>query len=118
MCVCQLIICQAPLCVRAHTDARVHAGADLPQHTHCHWPIHDYVGAPSLAWDAMLLMTGVELDLLKDSLVICVYSLSEVFVVVNPFFLINKYAEANKKYVEDYDEDMDNTFYICILFRC
>jgi hypothetical protein len=58
----------------------------------------------------MLLMTGVELDLLKDSLVICVYSLSEVFVVVNPFFLINKYAEANKKYVEDYDEDMDDTF--------
>ena len=60
--------------------------------------------------NAMLLMTGVELDLLKDSLMICVYSLSEVFVVVNPFFLINKYAEANKKYVEDYDEDMDNTF--------
>ena len=92
MCVCQLIICQAPLCVRAHTDARVHAGADLPQHTHCHWPIHDYVGAPSLAWDATLLMTGVELDLLKDSVM---YLLFERGIRGGQSVIFNKYAEAN-----------------------
>ena len=67
----------------------------------------NYVGAPSLAWDAMLLMTGVELDLLKDS---DMYLFFERGIRGGQSVIFNKYAAANNKYMEDYDEDMDNTF--------
>jgi hypothetical protein len=67
----------------------------------------NYVGAPSLAWDTMLLMTGVELDLLKDS---DMYLFFERGIRGCQSVIFNKYAEANNKYMEDYDEDMDNTF--------
>ena len=67
----------------------------------------NYVGAPSLAWDAMLLMTGVELDLLKDS---DMYLFFERGIRGGQSVIFNKYAAANNKYMEDYDEDMDDTF--------
>jgi hypothetical protein len=67
----------------------------------------NYVGAPSLAWDAMLLMTGVELELLKDS---DMYLFFERGIRGGQSVIFNKYAEANNIYMEDYDEDMDNTF--------
>ena len=67
----------------------------------------NYVGAPSLSWDAMLLMTGVELDLLKDS---DMYLFFERGIRGGQSVIFNKYAAANNKYMEDYDEDMDNTF--------
>jgi hypothetical protein len=55
----------------------------------------------------MLLMTGVELDLLKDS---DMYLFFERGIRGGQSDIFNKYAEANNKYMEDYDEDMDNTF--------
>ena len=54
----------------------------------------NYVGAPSLAWDAMLLMTGVELDLLKDSDVSLFFEPGIRGGQSVPF---NIYAEANNK---------------------
>ena len=54
----------------------------------------NYVGAPSLAWDAMLLMTGVELDLLKDSDVSLFFERGVRGGQSVPF---NIYAEANNK---------------------
>jgi hypothetical protein len=68
-----------------------------------------YVGAPSLAWDAMFLMTGVELDLLKDS---DMYLFFKRGIRDGQSVIFNKYAEVNNKYREDYDEDKDNTFII------
>ena len=55
----------------------------------------------------MLLMTGVELDLLKDS---DMYLFFERGIRGGQSVIFNKYAAANNKYMEDYDEDMDNTF--------
>ena len=67
----------------------------------------NYVGAPSLAWDAMLLMIDVELDLLKDS---HVYLFFERGIRGGQSVIFHKYTEANIEYMEDYDEHMDNTF--------
>jgi hypothetical protein len=55
----------------------------------------------------MLLMTGVELDLLKDG------DMSLFFqpgLAGGQSVLFNKYAEANNKCMEDCDEDMEKTF--------
>ena len=52
-------------------------------------------------------MTGVELDLLKDS---DMYLFFERGIRGGQSAIFNKYAEAHNKHREDYDEDMDNTF--------
>ena len=56
----------------------------------------NYVDAPSLAGDAMLLMTGVELDLLNDSDMSLFF---EPGICGGQSRIFNKYAEANNKYM-------------------
>jgi hypothetical protein len=51
-------------------------------------------------------MTGVELDLLKDSDVSLFF---QPGLCGGQSVLFNKYAEANNKCKEDYDEDMEKT---------
>jgi hypothetical protein len=55
----------------------------------------NYAGAPSLAWDAMLLMIDVELDLLKDS---HVYLFFERGIRGGQSVIFHKYTEANIVY--------------------
>jgi hypothetical protein len=55
----------------------------------------------------MLLMTGVELDLLKDS---DMYLFFERGIRGGQSVMFNKYAEANNKYMDDYDEYMEKIF--------
>jgi hypothetical protein len=55
----------------------------------------------------MHLMTGVEMDLLKD----CdMYLFFERGIRGGQSVVFNKYAAVNNKFMEDYDKDMDNTF--------
>lgn len=67
----------------------------------------NYVGVPSLAWDAMLLMTGVELDLLNDS---DMYLFFERGIRGGQSVIFEKYAEANNKYMDEYDEDIETSY--------
>lgn len=67
----------------------------------------NYVGVPSLAWDAMLLMTGVELDLLNDS---DMYLFFERGIRGGQSVIFEKYAEANNKYMDYYDEDIETSY--------
>jgi len=55
----------------------------------------------------MLLMTGVELDLLNDSDMSLFF---EPGICGGQSRIFNKYAEANNKYMDNYDEDMEKIF--------
>ena len=66
-----------------------------------------YLTAPAFAWDSMLKMTGVKLELLKD-------------VDMHPFFekqirggvstAFHRFAKANNKYMKDFDEKQPSNF--------
>lgn len=60
-----------------------------------------YVSSPSLSWDAMLLYTKVKLDLITD---IEVYQMLEKGIRGGLVQCSLRYAKANNKYLEDYNE--------------
>jgi hypothetical protein len=67
----------------------------------------NYVGTPSFGWDAMLLKTGVELELLKDS---DMYLFYERGIRGGQSVIFNKYAQANNQYMEEYNKDIETSF--------
>lgn len=69
-------------------------------------PCH-YVGTPSFGWDAMLLKTKVKLDLLTDS---DMYQFFERGIRGGQSVIFKKYAEANNKYLSNYDENKPSTY--------
>ena len=69
-------------------------------------PAHYYT-APGLAWDAMLRLTGVELDLITD---IDMYQMVEQGIRGGISMISNKYAKANNPYVPEYDEDTPHSY--------
>lgn len=69
-------------------------------------PCH-YVGCPSFAWDAMLLKTKIELQLLKDS---DMYLFFERGIRGGQSVIFNKFAEANNQYMEEYNENLEKSF--------
>jgi hypothetical protein len=69
-------------------------------------PCH-YVGTPSFGWDAMLLKTKVELDLMTD----CdMYQFFERGIRGGQSVIFKKYAKANNKYLSDYNPDEKSTY--------
>lgn len=66
-----------------------------------------YVSSPSLSWDAMLLYTRVELDLISN---IEVYQMLEKGIRGGLAQCSLRYAKANNKYLPDYDSSVPNTF--------
>ena len=62
-------------------------------------PAHYYT-SPGVAWDAMLRMTKVELELIDD---IDMYLMIEGGIRGGISMISNKYAKANNPYLEDYD---------------
>ena len=79
-----------------------------------------------LAWDAMLLITGVELVLLKENDMhlffergyprkpICYFFFYDLFfeggIRGGQSVIFNHYAEANNQYMKDYDGNMEKSF--------
>ena len=63
-------------------------------------PVH-YVSAPGLAWEAMLLNTKVELDLITDLEIMDMIERQKRGGLC--FVGSKRYVEANNKYLENYD---------------
>lgn len=70
-----------------------------------------FVGAPAFAWNSMLLLTKVELELLKDSEM---YQFYERGIRGGMSIVVNKHSKANNKYLPGYD-DNEKSKYIMYL---
>lgn len=73
-------------------------------------PCH-YTGAPAFAWNAMLLKTGVKLELLTD---VEMYLFFERGIRGGQSVIFQKHSIANNKYISGYDKDK-KTIYISYL---
>ena len=62
-------------------------------------PCH-YFSSPGLSWDAMLKMTGIELEKISD---IDKYLFIEKGLRGGISYIAKRYAKANNKYMKDYD---------------
>ena len=63
-------------------------------------PAH-YFSCPGFAWDAMLMMTGINLELLTD---IDMYQMVENGLRGGVSYIANRYSKPNNKYLSDYDK--------------
>ena len=68
----------------------------------------NYLTAPGLAWDAMLLKTGVKLELITDIEVLNMYESMKRGGVC--FVGTKRHVKANNKYLEDYDETQESSY--------
>ena len=75
-------------------------------------PSH-YITAPSLSMDAMLKMTGVELELLTDP---DMHLFFEKGMRGGISTIMGRYSKANNKYMRNYDSKKRKRFYS--IFRC
>ena len=69
-------------------------------------PVYYYT-APGLAWDAMLKMTGVNLELLNDVDMLLMF---EKGIRGGISIISNRYGEGNNKYMKDYNETKPSKF--------
>ena len=69
-------------------------------------PCH-YFSSPGLSWDAMLKMTGIELEKISD---IDKYLFIEKGTRGGVSYITKRYAKANNKYMNDYDPKKQSTF--------
>ena len=69
-------------------------------------PCH-YFSSPGLSWDAMLKMTDIELEKISD---IDKYLFIEKGLRGGISYIAKRYAEANNKYMNDYDPEKTSTF--------
>ena len=68
----------------------------------------NYISAPGLAWDAMLLKTGIELDLITDLEMLKMVERAKRGGLC--FVGSKRMVKANNKYLEDYNPNEDSTF--------
>ena len=66
-----------------------------------------YYTAPGLAWDAMLKITEVEIDLISD---LDMYLMVESGIRGGISSIMKRYARANNKYLNDYDKDQMSVY--------
>ena len=69
-------------------------------------PVHYYT-SPGLAWDACLKETGQQLQLLHDYDMLMMFERGIRGGITN---ISKRYAEANNKYMKDYNPDKESTF--------
>ena len=69
-------------------------------------PCH-YFTSPGLAWDAMLKMTGVKLELISD---IDMYQFIEKGMRGSISYIANRYGSANNKYMKNYNPLEENKY--------
>ena len=66
-----------------------------------------YFSSPGLSWDAMLKMTGVELELISD---IDMYSFIEKGMRDSISYIAKRHSKANNEYTENYVSSKENVF--------
>ena len=69
-------------------------------------PCH-YFSSPGLNWDAMLKMTDIKLQKISD---IDMYLFIEKGTRGGISYIAKRYAKANNKYINDYDQEKPSTF--------
>ena len=69
-------------------------------------PCH-YFSSPGLSWDAMLKMTGIELELISD---IDMHLFIEKGMRGGISYIAKRHSKANNKYMENYDNNKENIF--------
>jgi len=69
-------------------------------------PVH-YVTLPGFAWDALLKMTGIKLDVFHDY---DMYLMIENHIRGGISSIMKRYSEANNKYMDSYDENKDDSY--------
>ena len=69
-------------------------------------PCH-YFSSPGLNWDAMLKMTDIKLEKISD---IDMYLFIEKGTRGGISYIAKRYAKANNKYINDYDQEQLSTF--------
>ena len=73
-----------------------------------HFDASNYISAPSLAWDARLLMTGIELDLITE---LEMLEMIEKMKRGGLWFVgSERHVKANNHYLEDYDDTKPETY--------
>ena len=68
----------------------------------------NYLSAPSSAWDAMLLLTNIELDLISDTKILATIERMKRGGLC--FVGSNRYVKANNKYIEGFDPKKPSDF--------
>ena len=63
--------------------------------------------SPGVAWDAMLKMTKIELDLITD---IDMILFIEKGLRGGISYIAHRYAKANNKYLPDYNPELDDSY--------
>ena len=66
-----------------------------------------YFSSPGLSWDAMLKMTGIELDLISD---IYMHLFIEKGMRGSISYIAKRYSKSNNKYMESYDSSIENIY--------
>ena len=69
-------------------------------------PLH-YITSPGLAWDAMLKMTGINLELITD---IDMQLFIEKGLRGGISYIAHRHAEANNKFIKNYDPDKQSSY--------
>ena len=69
-------------------------------------PCH-YFTSPGLSWDAMLKMTNIKLELMTD---IDMFQFIEKGMRGGTSYIVNRYGEANNKYMKNYDEKVPSKY--------
>jgi len=69
-------------------------------------PCH-YFTSPGLSWDAMLKMTGIELELMSD---IDMFQFIENGMHGRTSYMANRFGEANNKYMKSYDKTKQSKY--------
>ena len=70
-------------------------------------PCH-YFTSPGLSWDAMLKMTGVQLELMTD---IDMFQFIEKGLRGGTSYIANRYGKANNHHMQEYDEKEPSSLY-------
>ena len=66
-----------------------------------------YFSCPGFAWDAMLKMTGINIELITDT---DMYQMVETGLRGGVSYIANRYSKPNNKYLSDYDKNKDSSY--------
>ena len=73
-------------------------------------PCHNF-SSPGLSWDAMLKMTGVELEHISDT---DMHLLIEKGMIDGISYIAKRHSKANNKYMESCEQYKESVFIVCL----